>query len=267
VAHQRAGDHRGSGAPKRSPRESFITVYGRKPVQEVLLDDELALDKLVVAENVSRPAVKHLLELAKRRGVPVEWATPQHVKRLAGNGKHDQGIVADVVAPGLRSLEEFARLAPATAAVLVLDGVTNPANVGMIIRTATAAGFDAIVLPSAGSPGVGPLVIKASAGIAYRASIVRCRRPEHALQALRAAGYTTYGLDASARESIYDARLEARSAFVLGNETDGLSDACRELVDVDLAIPMHGGVESLNVASSAAVLAFEVARRRLAGST
>lgn len=232
-------------------------------MQEVLLDDHLSIDKLVVAENVSRPAVKHLLDLAGQRAVPVEWATPQHVKRLAGNGKHDQGVVADVVAPGLRSLEEFIREAPPEASVLVLDGVTNPANVGMMIRTATGAGLEAIVLPSAGSPGVGPLVIKASAGIAYRATIVRCRRPEDALRAMHAAGFTAYGLDASAPTSIWGAHLERRAAFVLGNETGGLSPACRELIDTDLSIPLQHGVESLNVASSAAVVAFEVARRRL----
>ena len=262
MAHGQGRGTTGAATPKRSPRESFITVYGRKPVQEVLLDDDLAVDKLVVAENVSRPAVRHLLELADRRGVPLEWATPQHVKRLAGNGKHDQGVVADVVAPGLRSLADYVRSAPPDAAVFVVDGVTNPANVGMIIRTATAAGFDAVVLPSAGSPGVGPLVIKASAGIAYRAGIVRCRRPEEALQALREAGFTTYGLDATAGETLWEAPLAGRAAFVLGNETDGLSPACREVLDQDLAIPMQHGVESLNVASSAAVVAFEVARRR-----
>ncbi len=262
MAHDPTGDTRTPGAPQRSPRERFITVYGRKPVLEVLLDDDLAVDKLVVAENVARPSVRRLLGLAGQRGVPVEWATPQHVKRLAGNGKHDQGVVADVVAPGLRSLQDYVRAAPPSAVVFVVDGVTNPANVGMIIRTATAAGFDAVVLPSAGSPGVGPLVIKASAGIAYRAGIVRCRRPEEAVRALREAGFTAYGLDSSGKRTIWEAPLPERAAFVLGNETDGISPACRELLDEDLAIPMQQGVESLNVASSAAVVAFEVARRR-----
>ncbi len=246
---------------QRSPRESFITVYGRKPVQEVLLDSRLTVDKLIIADNASRAALRHTLQLAEERSVRVETSSAQRVKYLAGNGKHDQGVVADVVAPGLRSLEEFAATCPAHANVLLLDGVSNPANVGMIIRTATAAGLNAVVLPSAGSPGLGPLVIKASAGIAFRATIVRCRRPGDALRTLGAAGFTAYGLDASATTTLYDADLGERSLFVLGNETDGLSASSLDLLDTRLSIPMANGVESLNVASAAAVIAFEVARR------
>ena len=250
-----------SGPSRRSPRETFITVYGRKPVQEVLLDRRLTVDKLIVADNASRAALRRTLQLAEQRSVRVETSSAQRVKLLAGNGKHDQGVVADVVAPGLRSLEEYAAACPPDANVLLLDGVSNPANVGMIIRTATAAGLDAVVLPSAGSPGLGPLVIKASAGIAFRATIVRCRRPVDALRALGDVGFTIYGLDASAATPLYDADLGGRSLFVLGNETDGLSESSRELLDAPLSIPMANGVESLNVASAAAVIAFEVARR------
>ena len=101
-----------------------------------------------------------------------------------------------------------------------------------------------------------------SAGIAFRATIVRCRRPGDALRTLGAAGFTSYGLDASATTTLYEQDLEGRSLFVLGNETEGLSAASRDLVDVRLSIPMAHGVESLNVASAAAVIAFEVARRR-----
>ena len=250
-----------SGPPRRSPRETFITVYGRKPVEEVLLDSRLTVDKLIVADTVAPGSLRRTLDLAKQRSVRVETSSAQRVKYLAGNGKHDQGVVADVVAPGLRSLEEFAAGCPADANVILLDGVSNPSNVGMIIRTATAAGLDGIVLPSAGSPGLGPLVIKASAGIAFRATIVRCRKPGDALRTLGAAGFTSYGLDASAATTLYEQDLGGRSLFVLGNETEGLSASSRDLIDVPLSIPMANGVDSLNVASAAAVIAFELARR------
>jgi 23S rRNA (guanosine2251-2'-O)-methyltransferase len=245
----------------RSPRDSFITVYGRMPVQEVLLDPALSVDKLIVAEG-SRGSIERLLRLAESKGVPVEWSSAQRVKLLAGNGKHDQGVVADVVAPGLRSLEEYAGPAGAApdARALLLDGVSNPSNVGMIIRTATAAGLD-VVLPTRGTAAIGPLVIKASAGVAYRATIVRARTSADALRALHHAGFTSYGLDSEAATSLYDASFRGRTVFVLGNETEGLSEEVEGLVRELVGIPMAGGVESLNVASAAAVVAFEMVRR------
>ncbi|MFT4084876.1 MAG: RNA methyltransferase [Nocardioides sp.] len=248
---------------RRSPRDSFITVYGRMPVQEVLRDPGLDVDKLVVAHGSGGHSLEAILRLAEEQRVPVEWSSAQRVKLLAGNGKHDQGIVADVEAPGLRSLEEYVAEAPADAGLLLLDGVSNPANVGMIIRTATAAGL-AAVLPSHGTAAIGPLVIKASAGVAYRATIVRCRRTIDALTRLHAAGFASYGLDSLAATTLYDADFRGRCAFVLGNETDGLSPEVEARLGDLVAIPMSGGVESLNVASAAAVLAFELARRRSA---
>jgi 23S rRNA (guanosine2251-2'-O)-methyltransferase len=230
------------------------------PVQEVLSDASLTVDKVVVAEGSRGPSLDRILRLAGDRGVPVETASAHRVKVLAGNGKHDQGVIADVVAPGLRTLEEYVAEAPRDARVLVLDAVTNPANVGMIIRTATAAGLT-VVVPTAGSAGLGPLVIKASAGVVYRASIVRCRRAADAVRRLKEAGFVPYGLDASGSSDLWTEEFRGRCALVLGNETEGLSEDVSDLVDRLLAIPLQGGVESLNVAAAAAVVCFELARR------
>src|SRR5439155_4241731 len=106
-----------------------------------------------------------------------------------------------------------------------------------------------------------PLVIKASAGVAFHAPVLRCPTAEEAAAALRSAGYPVYGLDAGARESIFTAELPARAAFVLGGETAGVSDPVRPRVTRWVSIPMAGGVESLNVSSAAAVLCFELVRR------
>lgn len=247
----------------RSPKDTFITVYGRMPVLEVLMDSSLDVDKLVIADSAHGDSLNEILKLAQRRGVPVREASAQRVKLLAGNGKQDQGIIADVIAPRLATLAEFADWAGETAdcRCLVLDGVNNPANVGMIIRTATAAGIDAIVLPRFGSPGINPLVIKASAGVAYRAAIVRAGTGAEAVAQLREAGCRVYGLSADARAGLYQAKIARKAVFVLGNETEGMSRQTEDLIDSWLSIPMAGGVESLNVASAAAVLCFELLRR------
>ena len=249
-----------------SPKDRFVTVYGRKPVLEALGDRALAVDKIVLAENARGPAVREILDAAAGRGVPVRRASAHRVKVLAGNGRHDQGVLADVVAPRMRPLDAFlSGLGSGEASVLVLDQITNPANVGMILRTATAAGLAGVVLPRRGVPSVDPLVVKASAGVAFHAPMLRCSTADGACSELHSAGFEVLGLAGDARSGLFTAKLPARSAFVLGNETSGVSPAVRNLVDRWLSIPMSGGVESLNVASAAAVLSFELVRRRLAG--
>jgi 23S rRNA (guanosine2251-2'-O)-methyltransferase len=248
---------------RTSPKDTFITVYGRMPVAEVLGDLRLEVDKVVLAEGAQGANVERIVALAERRGVGVQRATAQRVKLLAGNGKHDQGVVADVVAPRMSALQARLDQGPALrAGMVVLDGINNPSNVGMIIRTATAAGLDGIVLPRVGSPTVDPLVIKASAGVAFRAPILRCRTAVDAVEALRGKGCRIYGLAGGAARSLYREDFPPDSVFVLGNETEGVSAAVRSRVDQWLSIPMAGGVESLNVASAAAVVCFEAARRR-----
>lgn len=256
------GTQRGGTRPGRSPKDTFITIYGRMPVLEVLQDDSLQVDKLIVADNAQGENLDRILALARRRGIAVRSAPPHRVKMLAGNGKQDQGILADVVAPRMRTIGEFTGSVPrGRQAVLVLDGVNNPQNVGMIIRTATAAGLAGVVLPRAGSPDIDPLVIKASAGVAFRAPVIRCRTGAEAAGELSRAGFRVYGLSGEARTSLYAERLPERSAFVLGNETTGVAEETAQWIDQWLCIPMAGGVESLNVATAAAVVCFDLVRR------
>ncbi|MEJ2855968.1 MULTISPECIES: TrmH family RNA methyltransferase [unclassified Saccharothrix] len=243
-----------------SPKDRFVTVYGRKPVLEALDDPRLEVDKVLLAEGARGPAAQEILDAARRRGVAVQRATAQRVKVLAGNGRHDQGVLADIVAPRMKPLE--LGLGDDPRGLLLLDGITTPANVGMILRTATAAGMDGIVVPRRGVASIDPLVVKASAGVAFRAPVLKCATAGEAAGLLAEAGYPIYALDAGARETIYTAELPERAAYVLGSETAGISDDVRPHVTGWLSIPMAAGVESLNVASAAAVLCFEVLRRR-----
>ena len=248
----------------RSPKDRFITVYGRKPVLEALADPRLTVDKVIAAENARGDSLSKILTAARERGVPVQRASAHRVKVLAGNGHHDQGVLADVVAPAMRPVADFlAELPPeAPCALLVLDAVTNPANVGMVLRTATAAGLDGVLVPRRGVPAIDPLVIKASAGVAFRAPVVRASTAAQGCAELRAAGIAVLGLAAGARRDLLSDPLPPRLALVLGNETDGLSADVRAELTGTAAIPLHGGVESLNVASAAAVAAYELMRHR-----
>ncbi|RLK61083.1 23S rRNA (guanosine2251-2'-O)-methyltransferase [Actinokineospora cianjurensis] len=251
-------DHR-EQAP--SPKDRFVTVYGRKPVLEALADTRLTVDKVVLADNAHGLAAREIIDAARDRGVPVQRASAQRVKVLAGNGKQDQGVLADVVAPRMRTLADALSSSRRPTSVLLLDGITTPANVGMILRTATAAGIGGIVVPRRGVAGLDPLVVKASAGVAFTAPVLRAATAAEAAADLRAAGYPLYGLDAGARRTVFDADLPTQAAFVMGSETSGVTDGVRPHVNRWLSIPMSGGVESLNVATAAAVLCFELVRR------
>jgi 23S rRNA (guanosine2251-2'-O)-methyltransferase len=246
-----------------SPKDRFITVYGRNPVHEVLLDDALVVDKVVIADGARGSGIREIQQAARRRGLQVQHASPERVKKLAGNGRQDQGVFADVVAPRMQPLDSALEAGPVRdlRAVLVLDGVTTPANVGMILRSATAAGIDGIVVPRRGVASLDPLVVKASAGVAFRAPILKAATAEGAVRSLKDKGFHVAGLDAGGDDDLFSAHLPEPVAFVLGSETAGLSPEVARLVDTWVSIPMAAGVESLNVSAAAAVVCFELLRR------
>ncbi|MFD9895346.1 TrmH family RNA methyltransferase [Amycolatopsis sp. NPDC059027] len=253
-----------SAASPVSPKDRFLTVYGRKPVLEALADTGLEVDKVILADTVRGPGAAEIQRAAKAAGVPVQRASAHRVKVLAGNGKQDQGVLADVVAPRMRSLATALSGKRPPARVLLLDGITTPANVGMILRTATAAGLDGVIVPRRGVAALDPMVVKASAGVAFRAPVLRCGSAREAAEMLTEAGYSLYALGASASAeslTVFDVELPQRTAFVLGGETAGVGAEVGELVTEWLSIPMPGDVESLNVSAAAAVLSFELVRR------
>ena len=251
-----------------SPRDRFITIYGRIPVLEALQDARLPIDKVLVAREARGEVIEQICAAAAARGVTLQRATAARVTRLSRNGRHDQGVVADIEAPGVAELDDWlsANPAPAAARVVVLDGVTNPANVGLIIRSVTAAGLAGIVLPRAGSPDFGPLVIKASAGAAFHACVLRSPTAVAALESMSAGGFRLYGLRARHADVLWDVEVADRAALVLGSETDGISTAAADRITAWIRLPVANGVESLNVATAAAVVAYELARRSPAAS-
>ncbi len=242
-----------------SPRDRYITIYGRMPVLEALQKPDLDVAKVIIADNAHGRAIDQIVAEAHRKDIEVQYTSGARIKRLAGNGKQDQGVVADIVAPRMARLGDYlVKRGDRRTTLFLLDGVTNPSNVGMILRSATAAGIDGVILPRLGSPHVGPLVIKASAGVAFEASIVNSASAAEAASVLRKRGFTLYGLTATAKRSIFQTDLAPRAVLVLGGETQGSTIP----TDVQLRIPMRNGVESLNVAVAASIVAFEISRRR-----
>lgn len=238
------------------PRDRWITVYGRKPVSEALDNDRLEVTRLLVSHTARGAVVDRILASAHRRSLKVERVTPKQVNRLSRNARQDQGVAADVEAPRMTTLETWLKDAPARASVLALDGVTTPGNVGLILRSAVAAGLDGVLVPRKGAAPIGPLVIKASAGLAFQAPILRCAAPGPALELLGEAGFVVFGLGGEGTESLFDLARPERAVYVLGSESEGLSPESRAHVDRWLRVPMAPGVESLNVACAGTLVAY-----------
>ncbi len=158
--------------------------------------------------------------------------------------------------PLTTSAHHFPRKACACLRLLALDGITNPQNLGMILRSATAGFIDGVLLAKKGNAALGPLVIKASAGTAYRAPIIHCDDLADSLASLKKQGFSIATLEADATASLFATKPGARQIYVLGNETEGVSKAVKKLSDTPLHIPMQRGVESLNVAVTASLIAY-----------
>ena len=252
-----------------SPRDSFLTVMGRKPVIEALHDESLRFDKILLSDRARGPEIDTITGMAASRKVSLELVDEAKVTAVARSARHHQGVVADVIAPAMQTLNDFCeqrrRGKDWACSVLVLDHVHNPANVGMILRSATAAGIDGVIVPHKGTADIGPVAIKASAGVAFRAPILRCETIGEAVHILGEHRFDILGLDAGGT-ALFDAELPERAAYVIGNESAGLSAAVQDACDANLSIPLENGVESLNAAVAAALVSYEVVRRRLVTS-
>ena len=237
-----------------------ITLYGRKPALEALLNPALTVHCLHLATS-NRPSgiISQLLKIASERKIEVRHHDRLALSRISKNSKQDQGVALDIRCENFCSVNDFLIRKIRGKTLLALDGITNPQNVGMIIRSATAAGVDGLLYPAKGVAALGPLVIKASAGTVFRAPIIHCDAVGTALAALKQAGFRIAVLDSGGDDSLYDFQPASPTVFVLGSESEGISQQTLEVADIRIRIPMKNGVESLNVAVAAALVAFRLA--------
>ncbi|MEM1402411.1 MAG: RNA methyltransferase [Pseudomonadota bacterium] len=248
--------------PDRRERRRLLTVYGRNAVHEALQDPTLSHRTLHLARSNKRARVlDEIRASADGIGITVREHTREELARISRNGRQDQGVALDVRCEAMADLEDVIEsLAKSPRAQLMaLDGVTNPQNVGMIIRSITAAGLDGLLLADKGNPALGPLVIKASAGTVFRAPLLRCQTVMAAITSLMDHGFELIRLHArEGAKDLTDTQFPNHCVVVLGGESEGVSKDIRELSGYEVVIPMANGVESLNVAVSAALLAYRL---------
>ena len=238
---------------KKAFFEKIITLYGRNVVIEGLEDETIEIHKLHMADsNKTDGAVKNILALAKKRGLEVHYHSKSALSRISKNAKQDQGVAVDIIAKSylnantIKNMKKFKLIA--------LDGIQNPQNLGMIIRSCAAGNVDGIILPKKSSAKISPLVIKASAGTLFKLPIYFCNSLDEILDDLT--DTKIYALSSHTQNSIYNIEKNEKTIFVLGNESDGISSEVEKLCNDSISIPMNRGVESLNVAVTASLIAF-----------
>ena len=238
---------------KKAFFEKIITLYGRNVVVEVLQNSTVEVHKLHMA-NSNKPdgVVKTILALAKTRNIDITYHEKNSLSRISKNAKQDQGVAIDIIAQTYLNAKELQN--KDSFRLLALDGIQNPQNLGMIIRSCAAGNIDGIILPKKSSAKISPLVIKASAGTLFKLPIYFCNALEDILPKLQ--DTKIYALSSHAKSNIYDLTESKKSIFVLGNESDGVSKEVENLCNDSISIPMQRGVESLNVAVTASLIAF-----------
>jgi 23S rRNA (guanosine2251-2'-O)-methyltransferase len=239
-------------------------VFGVRPVQELVRARPREVSVVYVAEGVRSPEVDQAVQAAKERGISVEIRPRRMVAELAGGGVH-QGLVAVAGRFRYATVEEL--LASAARAgepplLVMLDGITDPHNLGAIVRSAEVLGAHGVVIPARGSASVTPGAVKASAGATERVPIAEVAHLLRAIDALRNAGVRVLGTGAEADQRLDGVDLKGPVALVVGAEGRGMREAVARRCDGLFRIPQRGAVSSLNASVAAAIALYEAARQR-----
>jgi 23S rRNA (guanosine2251-2'-O)-methyltransferase len=241
-------------------------VYGLHAVRAVLARRPADVLRLSIAAARDDARSRELRELAAGRGVKVVAATPAALDAETGGAAH-QGFVAEV-RPSIpldeNSLLDLLAAQTQAALVLVLDGVSDPHNLGACLRTADAAGATAVVAPRDRAASLTPTVRKVAAGAAETVPFAQVTNLARALRDMKQAGLWTCGTAGDGEKSIFEADLSGPLAIVMGSEGRGLRRLTRENCDFTVSLPMQGAVASLNVSVAAGIALYEALRQRRA---
>jgi 23S rRNA (guanosine2251-2'-O)-methyltransferase len=205
--------------------------------------------------------MQQLLDRAEAAGVKVVPADAQRLQRVAGELPH-QGVVALCTPTTALRLDDLLDRVSASTLLLLLDGVTDPRNLGACMRTADAAGADAVIVPRDRSAALTPVVAKAAAGAADTIPLIAVTNLARAMGELKEVGIWIAGAAGEADKTLYELDLKGPIAWVLGAEGEGLRRLTRERCDWLARIPMAGNVESLNVSVATGICLFETCRQR-----
>ena len=238
-------------------------IEGRNAVIEALRAGT-AMDKIYLAKGETDATLGHIASTARSKGIEVVEADRRKLDAMSATHSH-QGVIA------VAAVREYASVADILQAardknepplVVVCDELSDPHNLGAVIRTAEAAGAHGVIIPKRRSAGLTAVVAKTSAGAVSYLPVARVANLTALLKELKEEGLWVFGTAADGATSLYQADLKGPAAIVIGSEGDGMSRLVREQCDFLVSIPMRGQVNSLNASAAAAVVLYEAVRQR-----
>jgi len=246
----------------QSPAGTYIE--GRNAVTEALRAGT-ALDKLYIARGETDHTLSRIAAQARKSGVVVVECDRRKLDAMSETHSH-QGVIAVAAAQAYAAVEDILQRAADRGEpplVVVCDEISDPHNLGAIIRTAECAGAHGVIIPKRRSAGLTAVVAKTSAGAVSHVPVARVPNLTACLKDLKKEGLWVYGATAAGDTQLYDTDLKGPAAIVIGSEGNGMSRLVEETCDVRVSIPMRGKLNSLNASAAAAILLYEAVRQRL----
>ena len=238
-------------------------IGGKNPVIEALRSGR-SISRVIIARGAQEQGMADIVRLTRERGIPVEYVARSLLDRETGSTSH-QGVVAYAVPRkdiGFDDLPEITREKNELPLYVVLDGIEDPHNFGAIIRTAEAAGIQAILIRSRREVGITPVVAKASAGAVEYVPVVVVPNISQAIIELQKSDIWVVGIEAGSKTIYTEVDYKVPTAIVIGGEGKGVSDLVKKRCDILASIPMRGKISSLNASIAAAVVMYEAYRQR-----
>ena len=239
-------------------------IEGRTAVIEALRAGT-PMDKVYIAKGEADSALGHIAAKAKAAGIAVVDCDRRKLDAMSVTHSH-QGVIAIAAVREYADVEDILNAAQEKGEaplIVVCDELSDPHNLGAVIRTAECAGAHGVIIPKRRSAGLTAVVAKTSAGAVSHVPVARVANLTACLKELKQAGIWVYGTAVNARQSIYQADLKGPAAIVIGSEGTGMGRLVDETCDLLLSIPMKGKLNSLNASAAAAILLYEAVRQRL----
>ncbi len=255
---------RSSEALSSHPEEDNDLIYGRHPVLTAL-ENQRQLNRIWITTRLRYdPRFHSLILQAKENGTVIDEVEPRRLDQITQQANH-QGIAAQVAPYAYKDLGELIERSKSVSeapVIVVADGITDPHNLGAIIRTAEAIGSQGLVIPQRRAVGITSSVMKVAAGALETFSVARVVNLSRALEELKAAGFWVYGTDSTANKPLHKVQFTGPIVLVVGSEGEGLSLLTQRCCDVLVSIPLPGNTPSLNASVAAGMAMYEIYRQR-----
>lgn len=235
-----------------------MLVYGINAVIEALSSDTRRIERITIAKGKAGRRLQQIIDQARAAKIPVHFEPEPALERKAGTRAH-QSVIAEIAAAELASLDAVLERRPRL--LLLVDGVEDPHNLGAVIRTAEAAGVEAVLLPNRHTCGITPAVVKTSAGAALHLPVCRVGNLVQTIKTLKESGFWVVGLDMAGESRFDEIDTSLPLAVVVGGESRGVRRLVRENCDFLLGLPMKGNVSSLNLSVAAGILLYTLRLR------